>query len=68
VPTLLAAIGTPIPDGLDGVACARALTAPPRFETDRVPPPNVAPPRDDAAADAEIAARLAALGYVEAAR
>jgi predicted AlkP superfamily phosphohydrolase/phosphomutase len=68
VPTLLAAIGSPIPDRLDGVPCLRALNAAPRFETDRVPPPHVPPPADDPAADAEIAARLAALGYVEAAR
>jgi predicted AlkP superfamily phosphohydrolase/phosphomutase len=68
VPTLLAAIGSAIPDGLDGVPCVRALTGVPRFETDRVPPPHVPPPADDPAVDAEIAARLAALGYVEAGR
>jgi hypothetical protein len=44
------------------------LRATPRFEPDRVPPPHVPPPAGDPAADAELAARLAALGYVEAAR
>ena len=68
VPTLLAAIGSPIPNGLDGIACIRALRVAPRFVTDLVPPPDVPPPADDPAADAELAARLAALGYVEAAR
>jgi predicted AlkP superfamily phosphohydrolase/phosphomutase len=68
VPTLLAAVGRPIPDGLDGVACTRVLAAAPRFEADGVTVPAPADVPLDAAGEAEIAARLAALGYTEAAR
>ena len=68
VPTLLAATGLPIPDGLDGVARTRVLATAPRFEADGVRPPTVSDAPFDAAAEAEIAARLAALGYTEAAR
>jgi hypothetical protein len=46
----------------------RALDRGAALRDDRVPPPHVPPPADDPAVDAEIAARLAALGYVEAAR
>jgi len=68
VPTLLAAAGVAVPRGLDGSPRASALVAEPTYEADGVPPPagpNV--PYDDAAAR-EVAERLAALGYVEAAR
>jgi predicted AlkP superfamily phosphohydrolase/phosphomutase len=68
VPTLLAAAGRAVPRGLDGVPRAHALLAPPRFEPDDVDPPAPGDVASDPAADAELAARLAALGYVEAAR
>ena len=68
VPTLLAAAGLPIPDGLDGVACARALDRVPCIEPDHVPPPGGGHLYYDAQAEAEIATRLSALGYLEAAR
>jgi predicted AlkP superfamily phosphohydrolase/phosphomutase len=68
VPTLLAATGMAIPDGLDGVPCRRVLAAAPRFARDDVAPPVVPDVPLDAAAEAEIAARLAALGYTEAGR
>ena len=68
VPTLLAAAGLPVPDGLDGVPVARMLATAPRFEPDHVRPPAGVPAPYDAATEAEIADRLAALGYTEAAR
>ena len=68
VPTLLAASGVPVPQGLDGEPCARVLARAARFEPDRVTAPAGAPSAYDAAAEAEIADRLAALGYTEAAR
>jgi predicted AlkP superfamily phosphohydrolase/phosphomutase len=66
VPTLLAAAGLPVPEGLDGVPCARALATPIRFEADHVDPPAPSPRPYDDVASAEIASRLAALGYLEA--
>jgi predicted AlkP superfamily phosphohydrolase/phosphomutase len=68
VPTLLAAVGLEIPLGLDGVPWTRVLASPPRFAPDRVDPPSGPAASYDEAAEAEIAARLAALGYGEAER
>jgi predicted AlkP superfamily phosphohydrolase/phosphomutase len=68
VPTALAATGLPVPEGLDGVPCTRVLVSRPRFEHDRVDPPVLEGPRSSPGEAAEVAARLAALGYVEAVR
>ena len=68
VPTLLAAAGLPVPEGLDGVPCVRVLDRVPHVAPDHVPPPVPTPLDYDAQAEAEIAARLAALGYWEATR
>lgn len=68
VPTLLAAAGLPVPEGLDGVACIRALAAPVRMERDRLGPPSLPPVAYDGHQAAELASRLAALGYLEAVR
>lgn len=66
LPTLLALAGLPVPDGLDGVPIGAALATPPRRGPDEVRVVSGAPVRLDAAATSEIAARLAALGYVDA--
>ncbi|HXJ33862.1 MAG TPA: hypothetical protein VMS22_07445, partial [Candidatus Eisenbacteria bacterium] len=68
VPTLLAAAGVPIPHGLDGTVRTAALVRTPLYEEDTVPPPTGERAPYDAAAAREVADRLAALGYVEAAR
>jgi len=68
VPTLLAAAGVPIPRGLDGAVQAGALERAPLYEDDALPPPAGERVPYDAAASREVADRLAALGYVEAAR
>lgn len=68
MPTLLAAAGLEVPLGLDGAPWTRALASPPRFAPDRVDPPSGPATPYDEAAEAEIAARLAALGYGEVER
>jgi predicted AlkP superfamily phosphohydrolase/phosphomutase len=68
VPTLLAAVGLEVPLGLDGVPWTRALASQPRFAPDRVDPPSGPAAPYDEAAEGEIAARLAALGYGEVVR
>jgi len=64
LPTLLALAALPVPDGLDGRPLVAALAAPPLFGTDDVagPPPPVP---FDAADEADVRRRLAALGYLE---
>jgi predicted AlkP superfamily phosphohydrolase/phosphomutase len=65
LPTLLTLAGMPVPDGLDGRPIAAALAAPARFAPDPITAtetPVVPFGRDEAR---EVAARLAALGYVE---
>jgi predicted AlkP superfamily phosphohydrolase/phosphomutase len=68
LPTLLAAVDQAIPLGLDGRPCEAALARVPRYEPDPVDPPVPGPGAHDEATAAEIAARLAALGYSETAR
>ncbi|HZP42657.1 MAG TPA: alkaline phosphatase family protein [Candidatus Binatia bacterium] len=65
LPTLLALAGLDVPHGLDGRPIAGALRRPPRFAPDRAAP--LARPRVhlDAGETREMAARLAALGYLE---
>jgi predicted AlkP superfamily phosphohydrolase/phosphomutase len=65
VPTLWAAAGRAVPEGLDGAPCEAALDVPWRAARDDVAAPTVP---DVAVDEREIAARLAALGYAEAAR
>ncbi len=65
LPTLLALAGLPVPDGLDGRPIAGALIAPPRSAPDDVPPRDGPTVPYGETADAEIAARLVALGYLE---
>ena len=66
LPTLLALAGLPVPDGLDGRPIAAALAVPARFGADPVEGPGgpVVPFSPGEARD--VAARLAALGYLEA--
>lgn len=65
LPTLLALAGLPIPAGLDGRPIAAALATPPDFGPDPIQPPG--PPRPYDTGDAhDVAARLSALGYLEA--
>jgi predicted AlkP superfamily phosphohydrolase/phosphomutase len=65
LPTLLALAGVPVPDRLDGRPIPAALASPPRFVPDETldVPARVRP--FDAGETREIAARLAALGYLE---
>jgi arylsulfatase A-like enzyme len=65
MPTLLALAGSPIPGGLDGAPMTAALAAPPSYgasRADESPPARV---ELDAASEADMAARLEALGYLE---
>jgi predicted AlkP superfamily phosphohydrolase/phosphomutase len=65
LPTLLALVGLPVPDGLDGRPLAGVLRAPPRFSADPVAP-GARPRRPfDGGETRELEARLAALGYLE---
>jgi predicted AlkP superfamily phosphohydrolase/phosphomutase len=65
MPTLLALTGMPIPPDLDGVPIAAALVDAPRF--DGAPSGELARPHHelDRESEAEMAARLAALGYLD---
>ena len=65
LPTLLALAGMPVPEGLDGRAIAAALVATPRATPDPLPSADGDPTPFDAAATRDVAARLAALGYLE---
>jgi predicted AlkP superfamily phosphohydrolase/phosphomutase len=66
LPTLLCLAGLPVPPGLDGRPIVAALAAPPRtVAEDPVPPPDGERLAYSAEQDGEIAARLAALGYLE---
>jgi predicted AlkP superfamily phosphohydrolase/phosphomutase len=65
LPTLLALAGLPVPGELDGRPIAAALANAPRFAAETLGGP-VSPLRPFEAAEArEVAARLAALGYLE---
>ncbi len=66
LPTLLALAGLAVPDGLDGAPIAAALAAPPRHAPDEVRIDDGMAMPLDPGARREIAARLAALGYVDA--
>ena len=65
LPTLLTLAGMPVPDGLDGRPIAAALAAPARFAPDPVASTeaSIVPFGRDETRD--VAARLAALGYLE---
>jgi predicted AlkP superfamily phosphohydrolase/phosphomutase len=66
LPTLLALVGSDVPEGLDGRPIAAALDCPVRLAADPVvPPAGVAPHRFGPAETRDLAARLAALGYLE---
>lgn len=65
LPTLMALSGLPIPAGLDGRPIAGALSAAPVVATDDVPPRDGPAVSYGDAGDAEVAARLVALGYLE---
>ena len=65
LPTLLALAGEPVPGGLDGRPIAGALDAPPRFAPDPLPEAALAPRPFDGDETRDLAARLAALGYLE---
>lgn len=65
LPTLLALAGLPVPDGLDGRPITAALATPAAVAPDDVAPRDAPPVELDDAASADVAARLAALGYLE---
>jgi len=65
LPTLLALAGEPVPGGLDGRPIAGALDAPPRSAPDPLPEAALAPRPFDGDETRDLAARLAALGYLE---
>ncbi|TMB47807.1 MAG: hypothetical protein E6J60_15380 [Deltaproteobacteria bacterium] len=64
LPTLLALAGEPVPGGLDGRPIAGALAARPRSAPDPLPEAAPGPRPFDAGETRELAARLAALGYL----
>ena len=64
LPTLLSLAGLPVPDGLDGAPIAAALADAPRGGPDPVRAIPVERPFDDDES-ADVADRLAALGYLE---
>ena len=64
LPTLLALAGEPVPGGLDGRPIAGALAAEPRSAPDPLPEAALGPRPFDAGETRELAARLAALGYL----
>jgi len=64
LPTLLALAGEPVPGGLDGRPIAGALAAKPRSAPDPLPEAALGPRPFDAGETRELAARLAALGYL----
>jgi hypothetical protein len=65
LPTLLALAGLPIPDGLDGRPVGAALATAPEVGVDPLAPVCAPPVPFDAAESRDVAARLAALGYLE---
>jgi arylsulfatase A-like enzyme len=65
LPTLLALTGLPVPTGLDGRPIEAALEEAPRHADDPVGFVAPAPVELDEAATRDLAARLAALGYLE---
>ncbi len=65
LPTLLALAGEPVPGGLDGRPIAGALDARPRSAPDPLPAAALAPRPFDGDETRDLAARLAALGYLE---
>ncbi len=65
LPTLLALAGLPVPDGLDGRPITAVLSAPVAVAPDALAPREAPPVELDDAGAAEVAARLAALGYLE---
>jgi predicted AlkP superfamily phosphohydrolase/phosphomutase len=64
-PTLLALSGRPVPRGLDGRPIAAALTEAAAFDDDPSGPEDARPVHPDHEATRDLAARLAALGYLE---
>jgi hypothetical protein len=65
LPTLLALGGMPVPAGLDGRPIRSALASAPSFAPDPLPE-ACAPPRSyHPTEEGDVAARLAALGYLE---
>jgi len=65
LPTLLALAGLPIPAGLDGRPIAAALEAAPALAADPLLATTAAPHPFDRDESRDVAARLAALGYLE---
>jgi predicted AlkP superfamily phosphohydrolase/phosphomutase len=65
LPTLLTLAGLPVAEGLDGRPIAGALSGTPRLAADPIPPAPVGRRALDARETREMAARLAALGYLE---
>ena len=65
LPTLLALAGEPVPGGLDGRPIAGALDAEPRSAPDPLPEAALAPRPFEGDETRALAARLAALGYLE---
>lgn len=65
LPTLLALAGLPVPAGLDGHPIGAALEGEVATGPDEVPPRDGPTGPCDDSADAEMAARLVALGYLE---
>jgi hypothetical protein len=57
-----------VPEGLDGRPIVAALARQPRYEPDALAEADPAPVPYGEAESREIAARLASLGYLEAAR
>jgi predicted AlkP superfamily phosphohydrolase/phosphomutase len=65
LPTLLALGGVPVPTGLDGQPIVAALAAAVSYAPDTLPAPCEPPRVYDPAEEGDVAARLAALGYLE---
>ena len=65
LPTLLALAGLPVPIGLDGRPIAAALARVPRLEADALAEGQATPRQFEEAETRDVAARLAALGYLE---
>jgi len=65
LPTLIALAGLPVPDGLDGRPIAAALAASPTIDADPLAPAPAVPRPFDGEETRDVAARLAALGYLE---